>query len=52
MTNETFYVTPTGKKYHYRNCRTLTRSKTVIAISKRDALAKGYEPCGVCKPPR
>ncbi|MBQ9239240.1 MAG: hypothetical protein IJ191_08015 [Treponema sp.] len=44
------YVTPTGKKYHERNCRTLTRSKTVTELTIEQAKAKGYEPCKVCNP--
>jgi len=42
------YVTETGKKYHREDCRYLDKSK--IAMTKEDAIKKGYEPCDVCKP--
>lgn len=42
-------ITPTGKKYHYVNCRTVHEEYQVISIA--DAKAKGYDSCGVCHPP-
>lgn len=42
-------ITPTGKKYHYVNCRTVHEEYQVISIA--DAKAKGYDSCGVCCPP-
>lgn len=42
------YITETGKKYHTTSCRTLKESK--IAITKTDAVNRGYGPCGICKP--
>lgn len=45
----TVYVTRTGMKYHRDGCRFLAKSK--IPMSLKDAAAKGYEPCKVCKPP-
>jgi biopolymer transport protein ExbD len=45
----TVYVTRTGKKYHRDGCRYLTASK--IEISPKDAKAKGYTACKVCRPP-
>jgi len=45
---ELVYVTPTGRKYHRKSCRTL-RGNT-RALPRRDAEAHGYEPCKVCKP--
>ena len=45
----TVYVTKTGKKYHRDGCRYLSKSK--IPMSLKDAIAKGYTPCSVCKPP-
>lgn len=44
--SQTVYVTKTGKKYHQDGCSSLSKSK--IAISKDDAVAKGYEPCKKC----
>jgi hypothetical protein len=45
----TVYVTRTGEKYHRDGCRYLSRSR--IAISLKDAVARGFGPCSVCKPP-
>lgn len=45
----TVYVTRTGKKYHRDGCRYLAASK--IEISLKDAKAKGYAACKVCRPP-
>jgi competence protein ComEC len=47
---QTVYITKTGKKYHTGTCRYLSKSK--ISISLKDAKAKGYTPCSVCKPPQ
>lgn len=46
--DETVYVTPTGKKYHGKGCKTLNRSKTVTEMKRSEALKQGYEPCKVC----
>lgn len=46
----TVYITETGNKYHTSGCRYLSKSK--IAITLDEAKARGYTPCGVCKPPR
>jgi hypothetical protein len=43
------YITDTGTKYHTSGCQYLDASKT--AISLKEACAKGYTPCSVCKPP-
>jgi hypothetical protein len=45
----TVYVTDTGKRYHRDGCRYLAYSKHAIAL--KDAVARGYTPCHVCKPP-
>ena len=42
------YVTRTGKKYHLEGCRSLSKSKIPIELSKAVAT---YGPCGICKPP-
>lgn len=42
----TVYITKTGEKYHSSGCRYLSKSK--IAISKDDAVKRGYDPCSVC----
>ena len=43
------YVTKTGECYHRANCRSLRYSKYETTLS--DAVADGYRPCRVCKPP-
>ena len=45
----TVYVKEGGKKYHLRNCKVVPTGKKGIRLS--EALAKGYEPCKVGKPP-
>lgn len=45
---DTVYVTKTGGKYHRAGCGSLSRSQ--IAISREQAIANGYEPCGRCDP--
>ena len=42
-------ITPKGKKYHYKDCRTVRGKYTRLTIAQ--ALKKGYKPCGVCTPP-
>lgn len=46
----TVYITATGHKYHRDGCRYLSRSKIPVVLEK--AIAHGYAPCSVCKPPR
>ena len=46
----TVFITQTGKKYHQEGCRFMSKSK--IPISLKDARARGYEPCSVCRPPQ
>jgi beta-lactamase superfamily II metal-dependent hydrolase len=45
---ETVYVTPSGTKYHQKGCRTLSRSKTLIKMTRSEAEAQGYTACAVC----
>lgn len=45
----TVYVTKTGKKYHREGCQHLRKSARAITL--KEALEKGYEPCSRCKPP-
>lgn len=42
------HITSTGRKYHVTSCRFLTVD---IEVTLDEALAKGLEPCGTCKPP-
>ena len=45
----TVYVTKTGTAYHRPGCRFLAKSSVPLTLA--EAKAKGYTPCGVCKPP-
>ena len=45
-TEQTVYITNTGKKYHNSGCRTLKDS--CIPISLTDAINQGYTPCQIC----
>jgi micrococcal nuclease len=44
------YLSATGTKYHLKSCRTLKKTPTEVSLS--DAKARGYDPCGVCDPPK
>ena len=44
----TVYLTKTGECYHRDGCSSLRRSK--IAISRSDAISRGYRPCKNCNP--
>lgn len=44
----TVYITRTGKKYHRGSCGYLHSSR--IAISKSQAIRRGYTPCSRCRP--
>lgn len=40
-------------KFHYATCRTIKHpnsAKFVPVESREEAIAQGYQPCGVCKP--
>ena len=43
------YITKTGSQYHVAGCQYLKSS--MISTSLESALAQGYEPCSVSKPP-
>ena len=44
------YVTPTGKKYHLKNCTYLRSNKEEMTLS--EACRKGYKPCSRCMAPK
>jgi hypothetical protein len=46
----TVFITETGVKYHRHSCRHLKRSREELTLD--EARQRGYEPCGVCKPPK
>jgi len=43
------FISPTGSKYHTRECRYTTATSTPVPLSA--AKAQGYDPCKVCHPP-
>jgi hypothetical protein len=47
-TDAVVYVTPTGKKYHAKSCRTLNRSQAVTPMRQSEAEKKGYGSCKLC----
>jgi hypothetical protein len=46
--SDTVYITPSGSKYHTKDCRTIKDTST--AISRSDAESQGYSACKICKP--
>ena len=48
LSAQTVYKTPSGKKYHTSDCRTV--KNTSAAISTAAAKAADLEPCKICKP--
>lgn len=49
-TTETYYVTPSGKRYHRASCPTLSRSKNLRVPTQAEIREGKYTPCNVCKP--
>ena len=45
---ELFVITPSGKKYHNENCRTVGERKEYI--TRDEAEKKGYAACKICQP--
>lgn len=45
---QTVYIMKTGSKYHSTECRHL--GKTRIPVLLKDAVARRYAPCSVCRP--
>ena len=45
--HEMVYITPTGKRYHRENCKTI-KNKTLTTLE--DALDSGYTACSKCDP--
>lgn len=43
------YITKTGDCYHMADCRYLAHS--MISITLKDAVDRGYRPCSICNPP-
>lgn len=45
---QTFYKTPSGKKYHTANCRTVKNVSEAITLD--EAVKLGLTPCKICHP--
>jgi methylphosphotriester-DNA--protein-cysteine methyltransferase len=45
---QTFYKTPSGKKYHLATCHMVKNVSEAITINEAKEL--GLEPCKICKP--
>lgn len=45
---ENFFVTPSGKKYHTKNCIHIKNKSNIIDINQYDAEKYGYAPCRDC----
>lgn len=45
--NEPVYITRTGTKYHFHDCRTI-KDKNKMEISLEEAVKNGYTPCKIC----
>lgn len=45
----TVYIAKSGIKYHTQNCRSVKKNSTPMKL--KDARAKGYLPCKICKAP-
>jgi micrococcal nuclease len=45
----TVYITDTGKKYHYADCRSLRPSETIYPVT-REYARQYYDPCAICNP--
>jgi hypothetical protein len=48
QTEQSVYITKTGKKYHRAGCRYLKWSR--VEVSKAKAIELGKEPCKICRP--
>lgn len=49
--DETVVITPKGDKYHRPGCRTTKKAGgNVTEMTKSQAQASGYGPCGICNP--
>lgn len=47
---DTVYVTRTGKKYHRESCPSFRKNTVLTEMTREEAEANGYEPCNRCNP--
>jgi len=48
ITNEVFYITPSGERYHKGSCRHVDNVSKAVSIAQ--ACGLGRTPCKMCKP--
>ena len=48
--DNTYYVTSAGKKYHLKHCIIIKYKNNLTEIKLNDAIKKGYKPCMICNP--
>ncbi len=48
--DNTYYVTSAGKKYHLKHCITIKYRNNLTEIKLNDAINNGYKPCMICNP--
>lgn len=48
--DNTFYVTSAGKKYHRKSCITVKYKTNVTKYTLNEAIGAGYKPCLICNP--
>lgn len=46
--DNTYYVTSAGKKYHLKHCIIIKYKNNLTEIKLNDAVNKGYKPCLIC----
>ncbi len=50
ISESTYYITPTGRKYHRRHCIIIKNKNNPTEIKLNDAINHGYKPCMICCP--
>ncbi len=48
--DNTYYVTSAGKKYHLKHCIIIKYRNNLTEIKMTDAINEGYKPCMICNP--
>ena len=48
LSDNTYYVTSAGKKYHRKHCVIIKYKNNLTQIKLNDAINAGYKPCLIC----
>lgn len=48
--NDAYYVTSAGKKYHQKHCIIIKYKNNLTKITSSQAINTGYKPCQICQP--